>query len=61
MASEGNIRESLREDIAKEGISLAERRDPKVKYVMISRSVDLDAENEAMKLAKDALSASKKK
>jgi iron(III) transport system substrate-binding protein len=61
LASEGNIRESLREDIAKDVIPLAERRDPKVKYVMISRSVDLDAENEAIKLAEDALSASKKK
>jgi hypothetical protein len=28
---------------------------------MISRSVDLDAENEAIKLAEEALSASKKK
>jgi uncharacterized protein HemY len=61
LASEGNIRESLREDIAKDVIPLADRRDPKVKYVMISRSVDLDAENAALKLAEDALSASKKK
>jgi hypothetical protein len=38
-----------------------EPRDPKVKYVMISRSVDMDAENAALKLAEDALSASKKK
>jgi iron(III) transport system substrate-binding protein len=61
LASEGNIRESLREDIAKDVIPLAERRDPKVKYAMISRSVDLDAENAALKLAEEALSASKKK
>jgi uncharacterized protein HemY len=61
LAGEGNIRESLREDIAKDVIPSAERRDPKVKYVMISRSVDLDAENEAIKLAEEALSASKKK
>jgi iron(III) transport system substrate-binding protein len=61
LASEGNIRESLREDIAKDVVPLAERRDPKVKYVMISRSVDLDAENAAIKLAEDALSAGKKK
>jgi iron(III) transport system substrate-binding protein len=61
LAGEGNIRESLREDITKDGIPLAERRDPKVKYVMISRSVDLDGENEAIKLAEEALLASKKK
>jgi iron(III) transport system substrate-binding protein len=61
LASEGNIRESLREDIAKDVIPVAERRDPKVKYIMISRSVDLDAENEAIKLAEEALSGSKKK
>jgi hypothetical protein len=32
-----------------------------VKYVMISRSVDLDGENEAIKLAYDALAGAKKK
>jgi ABC-type Fe3+ transport system substrate-binding protein len=61
LVGEGNIRESLREDIAKDAIPLAQRRDPKVKYVMISRSVDLDGENEAIKLADDALAGAKKK
>ena len=32
-----------------------------MEYVMISRSEDLDAENDALKLAEDALSSSKKK
>jgi iron(III) transport system substrate-binding protein len=61
LAAEGNIRESLREDIAKEVIPSSQRRDPKVKYLMISRSVDLDGENEAIKLAYDALAGAKKK
>ena len=61
MAGEGNIRESLRDDIAKDVIPLAQRRDPKVRYVMISRSADLDGENEAIKLADDALAGAKKK
>jgi iron(III) transport system substrate-binding protein len=61
LAAEGNIRESLREDIAKDVIPSSQRRDPKVKYLMISRSVDLDAENEAIKLAYDALTGAKKK
>ena len=61
LAAEGNIRESLREDISKDVIPSSQRRDPKVKYVMISRSVDLDAENEAIKLAYDALAGAKKK
>jgi ABC-type Fe3+ transport system substrate-binding protein len=61
LAGEGNIRESLREDIAKDAISLAQRRDPRVKYVMISRSVDLDGENDAIKLADDALARAEKK
>src|SRR5918996_94323 len=61
LAGEGNIRESLRDDIAKDVIPLAQRRDPKVRYVMISRSADLDGENEAIKLADDALAGAKKK
>jgi iron(III) transport system substrate-binding protein len=61
LATEGNIRESLREDIAKDIIPSSQRRDSKVKYLMISRSVDLDAENEAIKLAYDALAGAKKK
>jgi iron(III) transport system substrate-binding protein len=61
LAAEGNIRESLREDIAKDVIPSSQRRDPKVKYVMISRSVDLDGENEAIKFAYDALAGAKKK
>jgi iron(III) transport system substrate-binding protein len=61
LAGEGNIRESLRDDIAKDLIPLAQRRDPKMRYVMISRSADLDGENEAIKLAEDALGGAKKK
>jgi iron(III) transport system substrate-binding protein len=61
LASEGNIRESLREDISKDGIPLSERRDRRMRYVMISRSVDLDGENEAIRLASDALAGAKKK
>ena len=61
LASEGSIRESLREDIAKDVIPLSQRRDQKVRYVMISRSADLDGENEAIKLANDALEGAKKK
>jgi ABC-type Fe3+ transport system substrate-binding protein len=61
LASEGNIRESLREDISKDVIPAPQRRDPRMKYVMISRSVDMDGENEALKLASDALAAGKKK
>jgi ABC-type Fe3+ transport system substrate-binding protein len=61
LASEGNIRESLREDISKDGIPASQRRDPRVKYVMISRAADMDGENAALRLAEDALSASKKK
>jgi iron(III) transport system substrate-binding protein len=61
LASEGNIRESLREDISKDIIPAPQRRDPRMKYVMISRSVDMDGENEALKLASDALAAGKKK
>jgi hypothetical protein len=60
LASEGNIRESLRDDIAKDGIPLSQRRDPHVKYVMISRAADMDGENAALKLANDALVAAKK-
>jgi hypothetical protein len=61
LASEGNIRESLREDIPKDGIPLSQRRDPRIRYVMISRAADLDGENAALKLADDALAASKRK
>ncbi|HTN73536.1 MAG TPA: hypothetical protein VMO00_20810 [Methylomirabilota bacterium] len=61
LASEGSIRESLREDIAKDVIPSSQRRDPKVRYIMISRSADLDSENEAIKLANDALAGAKKK
>lgn len=61
LAGEGSIRESLREDIAKDVIPLSQRRDPKVRYVMISRSADLDGENEAIKLANDALAGAKNK
>jgi iron(III) transport system substrate-binding protein len=61
LAAEGNIRESLREDISKDLIPSSQRRDPKGKYLMISRSVDLDGENEAIKLAYDALTGAKKK
>jgi iron(III) transport system substrate-binding protein len=61
LASEGNIRESLREDISKDIIPPQQRRDPRTKYVMISRSADMDGENEALKLASDALAAGKKK
>jgi len=61
LASEGNIRESLREDISKDEISASQRRDPRVRYVMISRAADIDGENEALKLANDALAAAKKK
>jgi iron(III) transport system substrate-binding protein len=61
LASEGNIRESLREDIPKDGIPLSQRRDPRLRYVMISRAADLDGENAALKLADDALAAGKKK
>jgi hypothetical protein len=56
---EGNIRESFREDIPKDVIPSAERRDPRVKCVMISRSLKL--ENEATKLADDAVVCGKKK
>jgi iron(III) transport system substrate-binding protein len=61
LASEGNIRESLREDISKDVIPVSHRRDPRLNYVMISRAADMDGENEALKLANDALAAAKKK
>lgn len=61
LASEGNIRESLREDISKDVIPVSQRRDPRLNYVMISRAADMDGENEALKLANDALAAGKKK
>jgi iron(III) transport system substrate-binding protein len=61
LASEGNIRESLREDISKDVIPVSHRRDPRLNYVMISRAADMDGENEALKLANDALMAAKKK
>jgi len=61
LASEGNIRESLREDVPKDIIPPAHRREPKVKYLMISRAADIDGENEALKLASDALTGAKKK
>jgi ABC-type Fe3+ transport system substrate-binding protein len=61
LASEGNIRESLREDISKDVIPVSQRRDPRLNYVMISRAADMDGENEALKLANDALTAAKKK
>ncbi|HEV8342860.1 MAG TPA: extracellular solute-binding protein [Candidatus Binatia bacterium] len=55
LANEGNIRESLREDISKDVIPLSHRRDPKTRYLMISRAADIDGENAALKLASDAL------
>ena len=61
LASEGNIRESLREDVAKDVIPISHRRDPNVKYLMISRAADIDGENAALKLANDALLGAKKK
>jgi len=61
LASEGNVRESLREDIPKDVIPLSHRREPKVKYLMISRAADIDGENAALKLANDALAGAKKK
>jgi iron(III) transport system substrate-binding protein len=61
LASEGNIRESLREDIAKDVIPVPHRRDPTVKYLMISRAADIDGENAALKLANDALLGARKK
>jgi ABC-type Fe3+ transport system substrate-binding protein len=61
LAAEGNIRESLREDISKDAMPATHRRDPKVKYLMISRSADIDGENEAVKLASDAAAGSRKK
>jgi iron(III) transport system substrate-binding protein len=61
LANEGNIRESLREDIAKDIIPLTHRREPKVKYLMISRAADIDGENDALKLASDAHAGARKK
>jgi hypothetical protein len=34
---------------------LSHRRDPKTRYLMISRAADIDGENAALKLASDAL------
>jgi ABC-type Fe3+ transport system substrate-binding protein len=61
LASEGSFRESLREDIAKDIIPADHRREPKVKYLMISRAADIDGENHALKLANEALAAARKK
>jgi len=61
LAGEGNVRESLREDIPKDIIPLSHRRESKVKYLMISRAADIDGENAALKLANDALAGAKKK
>jgi ABC-type Fe3+ transport system substrate-binding protein len=61
LANEGNIRESLREDISKDVIPPTHRRDAKVKYLMISRFADIDGENDAVKLASDAAAGAKKK
>lgn len=61
LASEGNIRESLRVDIPKDVIPPSHRRDPKIRYLMISRAADIDGENDALKLATDALAGAKKK
>ncbi|HEY3302335.1 MAG TPA: extracellular solute-binding protein [Candidatus Binatia bacterium] len=61
LANEGNIRESLREDISKDVIPPTHRRDAKAKYLMISRSADIDGENDAVKLASDAAAGAKKK
>jgi iron(III) transport system substrate-binding protein len=60
LAAEGNFRESLREDVSKDAVPPAYRRDAKVRYLMISRAADIDGENEAMKLASDAAAAKKK-
>ena len=61
LANEGNIRESLRVDIPKDVIPPSHRRDPKIRYLMISRAADIDGENDALKLATDALAGAKKK
>ncbi|HEY2987118.1 MAG TPA: extracellular solute-binding protein [Candidatus Binatia bacterium] len=61
LASEGNIRESLREDIPKDVIPPTHRREPKVKYLMISRAADIDGENDALKLASEAHAGARKK
>jgi iron(III) transport system substrate-binding protein len=61
LASEGSFRESLREDIPKDIIPSAHRRESKVQYLMISRAADIDGENDALKLANDALSAARRK
>jgi ABC-type Fe3+ transport system substrate-binding protein len=61
MAGEGNIRESLREDIPKDVIPAAHRRQPGVQYLMISRAVDIDMEREALKLVQDALAEAQKR
>lgn len=59
LAVEGNLRESLREDIPKDVIPLSHRRAPGVKYLMISRAVDIDEERTALKLVNDALAQTK--
>jgi iron(III) transport system substrate-binding protein len=61
LASEGSFRESLREDIPKDVIPPDHRREPKVNYLMISRAADIDGENDALKLANEALGAARKK
>ncbi|MGH7830905.1 MAG: ABC transporter substrate-binding protein, partial [Candidatus Binatia bacterium] len=61
LANEGNIRESLRVDIPKDVIPASHRRDPKIRYLMISRAADIDGEKEALKLATEALAGAKKK
>ena len=61
LASEGSFRESLREDISKDIIPADHRREPNVKYLMISRAADIDGENHALKLANEALGAARKK
>lgn len=55
LASEGNLRESLREDIPKDVIPVSHRRVPGVKYLMISRAADIDEERAALKLVNDVL------
>ena len=61
LAAEGNVRESLREDIPKEVIPLAHRRVSGIGYTMISRAADIDGEKAALQLVNDALAGAKKK
>lgn len=59
LAGEGNLRESLREDIPKDVIPPSHRRVAGVRYLMISRAADIDGERTALKLVNDALAQTK--